>query len=217
MVQSVREIRRRTCHARRGPENERSIRSMIKILFVSHCLLNTASKVKRFNREEIESEEALRRQVVRAAVDRGIQLVQLPCPEFLQYGSLRWGHCADQFDNPFFRSRCREMLEPILLQLEEYLSNEKDFEVLGVLGIDGSPSCGVRYTCRAQWLDEPDGSDRSKVFRGSRLDESSGVLMSVLGQMLRERGILVRMDGLYAAQPERAMAMLESAAESTEK
>ena len=181
---------------------------MLKILFVSHCLLNTAAKVKSFKKEEMEKEEALRLQVIRAALEQEVQLVQLPCPEFLQYGSLRWGHCADQFDNPFFRRQCRLMLEPILLQLEEYLSNDKDFQVLGILGIDGSPSCGIKYTCRAVWSDEPDGSNRKKIFSTVQLEQSSGVLMSVLKEMLAERGISVRMDGLYADEPERAMNML---------
>lgn len=182
---------------------------MLKILFVSHCLLNTAAKVKSFEIEALEKEEQLRLRVVRAALDQGVQLVQLPCPEFLQYGSLRWGHCADQFDNPFFRRQCRLMLEPILLQLEEYLSDELDFQVLGVLGIDGSPSCGVKYTCRAVWSGEPDGSTRKKVFSGSRLEEGRGVLMAVLEEMLAERGISLRIDGLFADEPERAMAMLD--------
>mgnify|MGYP004675078663 CR=1 FL=1 len=35
---------------------------MKKILVVSHCLLNTASKVKRFKEESIRAEEALRQQ-----------------------------------------------------------------------------------------------------------------------------------------------------------
>lgn len=64
---------------------------MQKILIVSHCLLNTASKVERFKEESVRSEEQLRREVLREAVDSGVQLLQLPCPEFVMYGSLRWG------------------------------------------------------------------------------------------------------------------------------
>ena len=62
---------------------------MQKILIVSHCLLNTASKVERFKEESVRSEEQLRREVLREAVDSGVQLLQLPCPEFVMYGSLR--------------------------------------------------------------------------------------------------------------------------------
>lgn len=51
---------------------------MQKIVFVSHCILNTASKVVLYNQEEIEAEEALRKAFIRQAVDNGIQIIQLP-------------------------------------------------------------------------------------------------------------------------------------------
>lgn len=150
----------------------------------------------------------MRRKVLKAAIDSGIQLLQLPCPEYLQYGFRRWGHTYDQFNNAFFRHRCREMLEPILLQLEEYLANPEEFEILGVLGIDGSPSCGVKYTCRADWGGEFSGRDVTDVLNSCTLEEGSGVLMCVLKEMLQERGIELKMDGLFASEPERAMAMI---------
>lgn len=182
---------------------------MKRILLVSHCLLNTASKLKGFDEEQSASEEALRRQVLKRAVDQGVQLLQLPCPEFLQYGAKRWGHTYDQFNNVFFRQRCREMLQPVLLQLKEYLANPEEFEVLGVLGIDGSPSCGVTYTCRAGWGGEFSGRDVSEVLRSCELKEGSGVLMCVLQEMLMENGIDLKFSGLFAPEPERAFAMLD--------
>lgn len=84
-----------------------------KILVVSHCLLNTAAKVRRYDRGESSAEERLRLKTARRALTRGVQLLQLPCPEFLTYGGRRWGHVYEQFDHPFFRKRCREMLEPV--------------------------------------------------------------------------------------------------------
>ena len=65
---------------------------MKKILVVSHCLLNTASKVKRFKEESIRAEEALRQDILKEAIGSGIQILQLPCPEFIMYGPCRWGH-----------------------------------------------------------------------------------------------------------------------------
>ena len=65
---------------------------MKKILLVSHCLLNTASKLKSYDLGDMEAKEALRRSLLKAAIDNGVQLLQLPCPELLQYGARRWGH-----------------------------------------------------------------------------------------------------------------------------
>lgn len=181
---------------------------MKQILLVSHCLLNTASKLKEFDEAQIADEEALRRKVLKKAVDQGIQLLQLPCPEFLQYGARRWGHTFDQFNNVFFRQRCREMLMPVLMQLKEYLENPNEFEIIGVLGIDGSPSCGVKYTCRADWGGEFSGRDVAEIIQACTLREGSGVLICVLREMLAENGIDLKFGGLFAAEPERALAML---------
>lgn len=94
--------------------------------------MNTASKVERFKEESVRSEEQLRREVLREAVDSGVQLLQLPCPEFVMYGSLRWGHTYEQFDNTFYRSRCRELLEPVVQQLKEYMADKERFRILGI-------------------------------------------------------------------------------------
>ena len=58
---------------------------------VSHCILNTAAKVVLYDEAEIKAEEALRRRFVGRALELGVQLVQLPCPEFTLYGAQRWG------------------------------------------------------------------------------------------------------------------------------
>lgn len=180
---------------------------MKRILIVSHCLLNTASKVNSYKTEAMQAEEELRRRVVVQAVENGVQLVQLPCPEFLMYGMKRWGHVSDQFDNPFFRERCREILKPVLLQIREYAGNETETELLGILGIDGSPSCGVKYTCRGHWGGEFGGRDLSEAVGPVSLAEGMGIFMEELREMLTKEKLSVRMEGLFAREPERALSM----------
>ena len=51
---------------------------MKKILFVSHCILNTSAKVVLYNQQEIDAEENLRKKFMRKAIDSDIQLIQLP-------------------------------------------------------------------------------------------------------------------------------------------
>ena len=113
---------------------------------MSHCFLNTASKCRGYRLDSIRAEEQLRRDLLHRVVDRGIQLLQLPCPELSLYGLDRWGHTRNQFDNSFFPQHRREELKTILLQLQAYATAE-DVELLGVLGIDGNPSCGMKYSC----------------------------------------------------------------------
>lgn len=184
---------------------------MQKIVFTAHCILNTASKVVLYNQEEIDAEETLRKRFMRQVIDNEIQVIQLPCPEFTLYGAKRWGHVSDQFDNIFFRTHCRKILKPILEQLKEYLANGERFEVLGFVGVDGSPSCGVDYTCRADWYGSFDcRTDLQDTLSKCRLERGPGVFMSELEEMLKEEGLQeqIVITSLFAPEPGKCMDMI---------
>lgn len=185
---------------------------MKRIAFVAHCILNTASKVVLYNQDEIDAEETLRKKFIAQALENDIQLIQLPCPEFTLYGAKRWGHVSNQFDNIFFRSHCRKILTPIVEQLEEYLANENFFEVLGFVGVDGSPSCGVDYTCYADWYGAfEDREGLEETLSQCSLGNGSGVLISTLKEMLAEIGLSKKIvfTSLFAPEPEKCLSLLK--------
>lgn len=186
---------------------------MENILFVSHCILNIASKVVLYNQEEIDAEEDLRRQFLVKAVNKGVQLIQLPCPEFTLYGACRWGHVSTQFDNPFFREHCSKQLDPVMQQMKEYLAHKERFHILGVLGIDGSPSCGVDYTCFGNWGGSFDGRDNlEETLEDCVCGSGKGILMDVLCERLKEEGLdkEVPVIGLFAPEPGKCMTVLDN-------
>lgn len=160
---------------------------MNNILIVSHCILNKSSKVV-MEEKELEAEYRVRDRLLKLILEKDVQLIQLPCPEFLLFGSRRWGHVRDQFDFPFFRKACREMLEPVILQLQEYDGNRERFHILGLVSVEGSPSCGAHLTCRGQW--EGDfGSDFQSVLDTLEMKDEPGVFMEELEKALTERGL----------------------------
>lgn len=165
---------------------------MKRLLIVSHCILNTASKVA-MDEKELQEEYRLRRTLMTKVMENDIQLLQLPCPEFILYGSRRWGHVKDQFDHPHFRKECRKMLEPVLMQLEEYLRYPDEYQVLGIVSVDGSPSCGYGLTCRGNWGGELSGNmDEVSVKVGTcKGVKEPGVLMEILEKELKERELQV--------------------------
>lgn len=59
---------------------------------LTHCILNTASKVKSYNIEEMEQESKFRKELLKEVFYKDTQLLQLPCPEFTLYGSKCWGN-----------------------------------------------------------------------------------------------------------------------------
>ena len=88
-----------------------------KIVIVSHCFLNDAAKLRNQDAADMEQERTKKRSFLRELLERGIEVIQLPCPEFILYGCNRWGHAASQFDTPHFRQEARNMLLPIVMQL----------------------------------------------------------------------------------------------------
>lgn len=168
-----------------------------KLVFVSHCVLNTASKVEDFVSDGVTEEELSRKKFLLKAIEEDIHMIQLPCPEFNLYGSKRWGHAKDQFDNPFYRENCKKILEPFVMQMKEYVCNSDRFQVLGIIGIDGSPSCGVNLTYCGQWGGELSSNPNlSDMLQGIHPKKEKGVFMEVLEELLHKNEINMRMISL---------------------
>lgn len=160
---------------------------MHTIFVVSHCILNSAAKVAQ-DEADLAEEFRLRRAFLEAALSKDIQLLQLPCPELTLFGTRRWGHVKDQFDYPYFRTSCRTMLEPLVLQLQDYCQNPDRFQVKGIVSVEGSPSCGFNLTCKAAWGGElsSNPNELSDMVQSVEMVHESGVFMEELACMLKE-------------------------------
>lgn len=111
-----------------------------KLVIVSHCILNTNSKV-----ESDTTHCSMVKELIDLLHQKDLGILQLPCPEMLHYGMKRWGHVKEQFDNPFYRAKCKTLLQPIIDQIKEY--QNCDYTIAGIIGINYSPSCGINITC----------------------------------------------------------------------
>lgn len=161
---------------------------MKKILVVSHCILNTAAKVQQ-DEAELQEEYRLKKQLMQLVLEQDIQLVQLPCRNSF-YMVRRWGHVKDQFMHPHFRKECRKMLEPVLMQMDEYLNYPEEFQVLGIVSVEGSPSCGYHLTCRGRWGGEISDEEAVSEKRATlTMEHEPGVLMQLLESELAGRGM----------------------------
>ena len=105
-------------------------------MVVSHCLLNQNAVVNGLER----SRGAF--PITKYILDKGIGVLQLPCPELLALGSERKPMTYEEYANlPGFKKICEDILKPIFLQLEMYISN--GYRYIGVIGINKSPSCSI--------------------------------------------------------------------------
>ncbi len=106
------------------------------IVLVSHCLLNQNSVVLPLARAK-----GMYKALVEVIKDREIGILQLPCPEIIHLGVERKPMTKQEYDTEDYRGLCRELLKPIIIQLEFYISS--DYNMVGIIGIDESPTCSL--------------------------------------------------------------------------
>lgn len=117
-----------------------------RLLLVAHCVLNQNSVVYPLAR----APGALA-QVVETAVKAGVGLIQLPCPEMVFGGLSRAPGTRAEYDTAAYRILCRRLAKQVEEEIRPLL--EDGCQVVGVLGIAGSPSCAVDEP-RGVWMRE---------------------------------------------------------------
>lgn len=154
------------------------------MVVISHCLLNVNAKI-----EGLDPFTAMYDDLVTFLKEHDIGIIQLPCPETYYAGMKRWGMVKEQYDNPHYRDVCRTLLEPTLTQIKAY--HQAGYRILAVIGVDGSPSCGVNFTCTGKgWKGSLAAVDdlEALVASETRLDEK-GVWMEELEKLLIDAGM----------------------------
>lgn len=111
-----------------------------KVIFVSHCILNVHSKV-----IGLANYSCALSHLITDFIKKDYGIVQLPCPELDYMGLKRWSMTKEQYDFFGYRQRCKTLAENIVMQMSLY--QNEGYELCGIYGMDGSPSCGVKYSC----------------------------------------------------------------------
>jgi predicted secreted protein len=107
-----------------------------KIALVAHCVLNQNSRVLGLAKRAGAITE-----IVEFLVHNDMGIIQMACPELTYAGILRKGQAKNEYDNVIFRNHCRKIAEEIAKQIQEYAKCDTKLKI--VIGVDGSPSCGV--------------------------------------------------------------------------
>jgi predicted secreted protein len=189
-------------------------------VFVSHCLLNQNTRY---------PGGAAAPGVVRSAicpyVDDGTGIIQMPCPEQRVWGGVLKTRLLRVLDHPwiarlgtmlvpavtrYLRRRYRKLARAVADDLEDYVVS--GLTVTGVVGVAGSPSCGVRRTmdlaaATAAVARCPRGSLTAAVLNdavvGPAERAGAGIFIEALTEEMARRGLSVelREQGLVTAVP----------------
>ena len=116
-----------------------------RVVLVAHCLLNQNARIDRYAFFPGAMGKA-----AQVLLDSGVGILQMPCPELTCLGLDRKGHRAmeigirEALAEEEGRQCCRQIARQLVYQIQEY--QRHGFEIVGVVGNDGSPACGVDRT-----------------------------------------------------------------------
>lgn len=140
-----------------------------KIALVSHCILNQNAVVGGGAKYPSSIPN-----VLEILKEHEFSIMQLPCPEMYAAGLDRWGQVKEQYANSGFKRSFKNMAEFALDSVEDYVNHGY---LIIVVGIEGSPSCGIKVTeSNPSWGGTIDGLKKENV----TLANARGAFMDVL-------------------------------------
>lgn len=154
-----------------------------QLVILHHCLLNQNARAKGLAKRKGAVEE-----IVEEAMRNGWGIYQIPCPEVRYLGVDREPQTKTRYDTPGFRILCERIAEEVLGDLMKFV--EKGYEIVGIVGVEGSPSCGVTLTHIGEG-------------EGEKLVEGEGILVEEMRKRLAERGIKVKYYGVKISEERR--------------
>ena len=141
-------------------DREASLRRLLRdvrsgqVVFLSHCLLNQNT---RYPGGAICPGVVV--DAIKPYMEAGVGIVQMPCPEQQLWGGVLKRRFLALLGRPYLARAARLLLGPgrrylqlryrflaraVARHLEDYLRS--GYEVVGVVGVAGSPSCGAKTT-----------------------------------------------------------------------
>jgi predicted secreted protein len=125
------------------------------VIFVSHCILNENARYLggAFNKANVP-------ELLKEITEKDYGIIQMKCPEQIAWGGILKKYMWMSFSSknsmiyhfrklilPIFltmtKKRYHKISKEVVKSIEDYLKS--GFNVVGVIGIDGSPTCGVNF------------------------------------------------------------------------
>ena len=160
-----------------------------KVIFLAHCLLNQNSIS-----DGTADFPCANNNLIIELIKNEIGIVQMPCPELHCLGLDRkniYGGETDviientrirkEMNNSEIKKNLNVLVENVILQIKEY--NKNKFNILGIIGSNRSPSCGVETT-----------SDNNLELKGE------GVFIIELKKRLKDENIQIPIIGIKATE-----------------
>lgn len=112
-----------------------------KFIFVPFCLMAQAYQAQGIVKYEWRSSI---KPIMQLLIDNDINIIQMPCCEASFNNSLiRTPMGISKYDTDSFNDHCDEVASKVALEIKNII--DSGYKVIGILGIEQSPSCCVNY------------------------------------------------------------------------
>lgn len=160
------------------------------VVLVPHCALNQNARLAR-----CAERPAAVTELVAGLMSRQIGIIQMPCPELLVLGLDRTHvQIRSAMEPRPVRVAVRKMAAELAFQVGQYKSC--GVRVLGIIGKDGSPSCGYNRTSGIR-----DGQYTQLI--------GQGVFVEELSAELAAQGLTVNWAGMDDSKPDEILAIVD--------
>ena len=106
-----------------------------------------------------------------------VGIEQLPCVEVFYEGLTRKASGQDHYNTEKFKELCNKFAEQIVYLIDQYI--KAGYKVCCIIGVDGSPTCGINLTSLGK----------------GRWSNDRGIFMKILEEKLKEKGYKIPMIG----------------------
>lgn len=162
------------------------MRDRDRVVLVSHCVLNQSVRA-RWGSGEASRKKAMLVDVVDALRELGVGIIQMECPELRLYGNPRQPGTKDDYDTPEFRRICSKIAVWACNLIMEPTTEDARVDLIAVLGVEGSPSCGVGRTPRTVNGVQVDAMERGLLMEALETEMANRDLKAqFIGMSLRE-------------------------------
>lgn len=116
------------------------------IIWVSHCILNQNARF-----PGCAVSQGVIKEIIRPIIDEGVGIEQLPCPEMIGWGGINRSKVFEWKGDPNeewitkYNNLCQRLAREVVNEMERTIEN--GYTVIGIIAIDGSPTCGMNKTC----------------------------------------------------------------------
>jgi predicted secreted protein len=138
-----------------------------RVIFISHCWLNINTRF-----PEGCAFEGANVPLIKTLLDSGLGIIQMPCPEYECLGLEKWQYGEIKGDD--LRTCFRRQAQVVVKQIKDYRA--LGFDIVGVLGMNPSPSCGVGFA--------------KGTSRDTSEQPESGIFIEEMQQLLAVEGIM---------------------------